>query len=60
MKKASSLALGILKFLYPKAILDATGEGFTVTCSEEEATDLVQNFIETVTWVIEMIPIDVS
>jgi hypothetical protein len=60
MRKASSLTLRILKSLYPKANLDATGEGFTATCSEEEATDLVQIFMESATRVIEMIPIDMS
>jgi hypothetical protein len=60
MRKASSLTLRILKSLYPKANLDAAGEGFTATCSEEEATDLVQSFMESVTRVIEMIPIDMS
>jgi hypothetical protein len=41
MRKASSLTLGILKSLYLKADLDATGEGFVATCLEEEAADLV-------------------
>jgi hypothetical protein len=60
MRKASSLTLGILKSLYPKADLDATDEGFTATSSEGEATNLVQSFIETATRVTEMIPIDMS
>jgi hypothetical protein len=60
MRKASSLTLRILKSLYLKANLDAAGEGFTATCSEEEATNLVQSFMESATRVIEMIPIDMS
>jgi hypothetical protein len=60
MRKVSSLALGILKSLYPRADLDAAGEGFSATCSEEEANNLVQSFIETMTQVIETISIDIS
>jgi hypothetical protein len=37
MKKSASLTLGILKSLNPQADLDAAGEGFAVTCSNEEA-----------------------
>jgi hypothetical protein len=57
MRNASSLTLGTLKSLYPKADLGATGEGFTPTCTEEEANELVRSFLETVTWIIEMIPL---
>jgi hypothetical protein len=32
-----------LKSLYPRANLDAAGEGFAVTCTEEEATKLVED-----------------
>jgi hypothetical protein len=60
MKNAWSLTVGILKSLYLKANLDEVGEGFVATCSEEEAVDLVQSFIETMTQVIEMILIDMS
>jgi hypothetical protein len=38
--------------------LDATGEGFAASCTEEEASDLVQSFVETATQVIEIIPVD--
>jgi hypothetical protein len=55
MRKASTLTLGILKSLYPKVDIDPAGEGFATTCSKEEATDLVQSFLETATQVIEMI-----
>jgi hypothetical protein len=41
MRKVSSLTLGILKSLYPKADLGATAERFTTMCSEDEATNLV-------------------
>jgi hypothetical protein len=37
IRQLVSLTLGIMKSLYPRADLDAAGEGFTVTCSNEEA-----------------------
>jgi hypothetical protein len=43
MRQLASLTLGILKSLYPRADLDATGEGFMMTCSEEEALKLVED-----------------
>jgi hypothetical protein len=58
MRKVSSLILRILKSIYPRADLDATGEGFAASCTEEEASDLVQSFVETATQVIEIIPVD--
>jgi hypothetical protein len=36
MRQSASLTLRILKSLYPQADLDAAGEGFAVTCSDEE------------------------
>jgi hypothetical protein len=43
MRQSASLTLGILKTLYPRADLDAAGEGFTVTCSNEEAIKLIED-----------------
>jgi hypothetical protein len=60
MREASSLTLRILKSLYPRVDLDAAGEGFTVTCTEEEADKLVEDSAETVTRVIEILPVDMS
>jgi hypothetical protein len=60
MSKVSNLTLRILKSLYPKVDLGAAGEGFAATCSEDEATDLVQSFLETVIEILEMILIDMS
>jgi hypothetical protein len=60
MRKASSLTLGILKCLYPWANLDTVGEGFTVTCTEDEANRLVENSIMTTTQIIEMLLVDMS
>jgi hypothetical protein len=59
-RKASGLTLRILNYLYPQADLDAMGEGFMATCTEEESGKLVKGFIETTTRVIEMIPVDMS
>jgi hypothetical protein len=41
MKQSVSITLRILKFLYPQANLDVAGEGFIVTCSDEEALKLI-------------------
>jgi hypothetical protein len=60
MREASSLTLRILKSLYPWVDLDAAGEGFTVTCTKEEADKLVEDSAETVTRVIEILPVDMS
>jgi hypothetical protein len=60
MRNVSWLTLGILTSMYLKAEIGAVGEGFAATCSEDEAYNLVQSFLETVTRMIEMIPIDMS
>jgi hypothetical protein len=49
MRKPSSLTLRILKSLYPRADLDVASEGFTMTCSEDEANKLVEDSIVTTT-----------
>jgi hypothetical protein len=43
MLQSASVTLGILKSLYPQADLDTVGDGFTVTCSDEEALKLVED-----------------
>jgi hypothetical protein len=40
MRQSSSLTLGILMSLYPRANLDTMGEGFMMTCSDKEALKL--------------------
>jgi hypothetical protein len=40
--------------------LDAVGEGFTVTCSNEEALKLVEDSAVTVGHVIDMLGVDMS
>jgi hypothetical protein len=46
MLKASSLTLAILKSLYPRADLEAAGEGFATTSSDEEGKALVISFLD--------------
>jgi hypothetical protein len=43
MRQSASLTLRILKSLYPWADLDAVGEGFVVTYSDEEALKLMED-----------------
>jgi hypothetical protein len=55
-----SLTLRILKSLYPRADLDTTGEGFAVTCSDEEALKLVEDSAMTAGHVVDMLGVDMS
>jgi hypothetical protein len=43
MRKEASLTLRILKSLYRQDDLDAAGEGFVATCTDDEANQLVEN-----------------
>ena len=43
MVDAGSLALGITKSLYPKIDLEGVSEGFSTTCEDEEAIQLVKD-----------------
>jgi hypothetical protein len=47
MWQSVSLTLGIMKSLYPRVDLDATGKGFALTCTDEEALKLVEDSIVT-------------
>jgi hypothetical protein len=60
MQQSMSLTLGILKSLYPWADLDAAGEGFTVTCTDEEALKLVKDSAVIARQVIDMLGVDMS
>jgi hypothetical protein len=44
MRQLMSVTLKIKKSLYPRADLDVEGEGFTTTCSDEEALKLVEDY----------------
>jgi hypothetical protein len=58
--QSASVTLGILKSLYPRADLDAAGESFTVTCSDEEAFKLVGDFAKIVGQVVDVLGVDMS
>jgi hypothetical protein len=60
MRQSASLILGILKSLYPQADLDATGEGFAVTCIDEEALKLVVDSTMIAGQVVDMLGVDMS
>jgi hypothetical protein len=53
--KASSLTLGILKSLYPRADLDVAKEGFAKGCTSARAMELVKDSIEAATSIVEML-----
>jgi hypothetical protein len=40
--------------------LDVAGKGFVATCTKEEVGELVEDSTETVTQVIEMLPVNMS
>jgi hypothetical protein len=60
MRQLTSLTLKILMSLYPRADLDAAGEGFAVTCSDEEALKLVEDSAVTAGHVVDMLGVDMS
>jgi hypothetical protein len=60
MRQSTSLTLRILMSLYPRADLDAAGEGFAVTCSDEEALKLVEDSVVTAGHVVDMLGVDMS
>jgi hypothetical protein len=55
-----SLTLGILKSLYPRANLDAAGDQFAVTCSDEEDLKLVEGSAKAAGHVVDMLEVDMS
>jgi hypothetical protein len=60
MRQSVSLTLWILKSLYPQDDLDAAGEGFMVTNSDEEALKLVEDSSVMVGQIIDMLGVDRS
>jgi hypothetical protein len=60
MKKSACLTLRILKSHYPRADLDTAGEGFTTTCTDEEASKLVEDSVVTAEHIVEILPMDMS
>jgi hypothetical protein len=57
---SAGLTLGILKSLYPRADLDVAGEGFTATCSNEEALKVVEDSARTADQVVDMLGVNMS
>jgi hypothetical protein len=60
MRQLVSLTLGILKSLYPQVDLDAVGQGFAVTCTNEEALNLVEDSTVIAGQVVDMLGVDMS
>jgi hypothetical protein len=60
MKQAASLTLGILKSLYPRANLDAVGDSFVVTCTDEEALKLMEDSDLIVDRIVDKVPVHMS
>jgi hypothetical protein len=58
--ESASLTLRILKSLYPQDNLDAAGEGFAATYSDDEGLKLIEDSIVTVKRIIDMLPVDMS
>jgi hypothetical protein len=46
--------------LYPQADMDVAGEGFAVTCSDEEAAKLVEDSAVTAGHIVDMLGVDMS
>jgi hypothetical protein len=46
--------------MYPWADLDAASEGFTVTCSDEEALKLIEDSVVMVRHIVDMLGVDIS
>jgi hypothetical protein len=60
MMQSTSLTLRILKFLYPWADMDVAGEGFTVTCSDDEALKLIEDSAVMAGHIVDMPLVDMS
>jgi hypothetical protein len=60
MKQLASLTLGISTSLYPRANLDAAGEGFIATCSDDETLKLIEDSAMMVGHIVDVLPIDMS
>jgi hypothetical protein len=60
MRQSASLTLRILKSLYPQADLDAVGEGFAMTWSDEETLKLIEDSVVTVRQNIDMLGVDMA
>jgi hypothetical protein len=60
MKQAVSLTLRIIMSLYPRADLDAAGEGFAVTCTGGAASKLMEDSALMAGRIVDMVRIGMS
>jgi hypothetical protein len=60
MRQSASLTLSILKSPYPRTDLDMEGEGFAMTCSDEEALKLIEDYVVLAGHIMDMLPVDMS
>jgi hypothetical protein len=60
MRQSTSLTLRILKYRYPQADLDTTGDGFAATYSDEEALKLVEDSSVMAGQDVDMLGVDMS
>jgi hypothetical protein len=60
IRQSVSLTLRILKSLYPRADMDVAAEGFTMTCSDEEALKLVEGSAMMAGQVVDMLGVEMS
>jgi hypothetical protein len=60
MRQSLTLTLGILKYLYSWADFDTAGEGFMMTCYDEEALKLVEDSAVMAGRVVDMLGVDMS
>jgi hypothetical protein len=49
-----------MKSLYPRADLDVVGEGFAMTCNDEEALKLIEDSAVMAGHIVDMLPVDMS
>jgi hypothetical protein len=57
MKQAASLTLSVLKSHYPQAVLDTTGDGFAVSCTEEDDLKLMEDSALEADHIVDMVPV---
>jgi hypothetical protein len=60
MKQSVSLTLENLKSLYPRPNLDAAGEGSAATCTDEEASKLVEDSVVIAEHIVDILLVDMS
>jgi hypothetical protein len=60
MKQVTSLTLGILMSLYPRADFNTVGDSFATTNTDEQALKLVEDSAVTADHMLDMILLDMS